>query len=83
MRTTLTIDDDLAVALERVREREGMAFKEVVNQALRRGLRVMDAEREAAPRKAYRVRPWKSGGMRVSVDNVAEALDWAEGHARR
>lgn len=83
MRTTLTIDDDVAIALERVRGRDGVALKEVVNQALRRGLRVMDAEREDAPRARYRVRAWRSGGMRVSVDNVAEALDWAEGHARR
>jgi hypothetical protein len=43
----------------------------------------MDAEREDVPRQWYRVRPWASGGMRVSVDNVAEALDWAEGHGRK
>jgi hypothetical protein len=80
MRTTLTLDEDVALALERVREREALTFKAVVNQALRRGLRVMYAEREGTPRRRYRVRPWKSGGMRVSVDNVSEALDWAEGH---
>jgi hypothetical protein len=42
----------------------------------------MDAEREEAPRPRYRVRSWSSGGLRVSIDNVAEALDWAEGHGR-
>jgi hypothetical protein len=83
MRTTLTIDDDVAIALDRIREREALTLKDVVNEALRRGLRVMDAERSDAPRERYRVRPWASGGMRVSVDNVAEALDWAEGHGRR
>jgi hypothetical protein len=82
MRTTLTIDDDVAVALDRVRAREALSLKAVVNQALRRGLRVMDAERERAPQERYRVRPWASGGMRVSVDHVAEALEWAEGHGR-
>ena len=83
MRTTLTLEDDVAFALERAREREGLSFKAVVNLALRRGLRVMDAEREEMPQEAYRVRAWRSGGMRVSVDNVAEALDWAEDHGRR
>jgi hypothetical protein len=83
MRTTLTIDDDVAIALDRVRERDALSLKAVVNQALRRGLRVMDAEREHAPQQRYHVRAWRSGGIRVSVDNVAEALDWAEGHGRR
>jgi hypothetical protein len=83
MRSTLTIDDDVALALDRVRERDALTFKDVVNQALRRGLRAMDAEREAAPQPRYHVRPWASGGMRVSIDHVAEALDWAEGHGRK
>lgn len=83
MRTTLTIDDDIALALDRVREQESLSFKAVVNKALRRGLRAIDAERGDAGRQRYQVRTWASGGMRVSVDNVAEALDWAEGHHRR
>jgi hypothetical protein len=82
MRTTLTLEEDVALALERVQERDALTFKSVVNEALRRGLRVMDAEREEAPRPRYRVRSWSSGGLRVSIDNVAEALDWAEGHGR-
>ena len=79
MRTTLTIEEDVALALDRVRERDSLSLKAVVNEALRRGLRVMDAEHESAPRTRYRVRAWSSGGMKVSVDNVAEALGWAEG----
>lgn len=38
MRTTLTIDDDLAAILERERKRKGLSFKEIVNISLRRGL---------------------------------------------
>lgn len=79
MRTTLTIDHDVAVALDRIREREGLTLKAAVNEALRRGLRVMDAEAAEGHRERYRIRPWNSGGMRVSVKNVAEALGWAEG----
>ena len=83
MRTTLTIDDDVAIALERIRRREALSLKAAVNEALRRGLRAMDEEREATSRTVYQVRPWDSGGMRVRVDSVAEALDWAEGDARK
>ena len=83
MRTTLTIDDDVAIALERVRDREALSLKAVVNEALRRGLHAMDAERDESDRPTYRIPVWDSGGMRVSVDDVAAALDWAEGDARR
>lgn len=38
MRTTLSIDDDLADKLKRQAERRGVSFKEVVNAALRKGL---------------------------------------------
>jgi len=83
MRTTLTIDPDVAIALERVRQRESMSLKAAVNEALRRGLRVMDQEREPPKTDPYVIRPWDTGGMRVDIDNVVEALDWAEGDARK
>jgi hypothetical protein len=38
MRTTLTLDDDLAEALNRVARLTGRSFKAVVNDTLRRGL---------------------------------------------
>lgn len=38
MRTTLTLDDDLAMALNRAARESGRSFKEVVNDTLRRGL---------------------------------------------
>lgn len=38
MRTTLTIDDDLAAALKRSAQRSGKSFKAIVNEAIRRGL---------------------------------------------
>jgi len=39
VRTTLTIDDDVASILERETRRKGLTFKDVVNATLRRGLR--------------------------------------------
>ena len=83
MRTTLTIDEDVAIALERVREQASLSHKAAVNEALRRGLRAMEAEAEPRIREPYRIRPWSSGGMRIGIDNVAEALSWAEGEDRR
>ncbi len=38
MRTTLTLDDDLAEALNRAARLSGRSFKAVVNETLRRGL---------------------------------------------
>lgn len=38
MRTTLSIDDDLAAALKAAALSSGMTFKAVVNDAIRRGL---------------------------------------------
>ena len=38
MRTTLTLDDDLAVMLKREAESSGRPFRDVVNDAIRRGM---------------------------------------------
>ena len=45
MRTTLTLDDDLAALLRQQAAMLGVSFKEMVNRALRAGL-----SREMAPR---------------------------------
>jgi len=39
MRTTLTLDDDVTVQLERLRRARDASLKDLVNEALRRGLR--------------------------------------------
>lgn len=38
MRTTLTLDDDLAARLETLSQRRGVPFRQVVNEAIRKGL---------------------------------------------
>lgn len=53
MRTTLTIDDDLAAALKKVAHDSGKTFKSVVNQTLRHGLTIGARPLPATPR--YRV----------------------------
>ncbi|WP_043840650.1 hypothetical protein [Amycolatopsis taiwanensis] len=60
MRTTLTIDDDLAVLLERKRRDTGASFKQVVNDTLRAGL-VNEVEVCKPRRETFRTRPLMLG----------------------
>ena len=58
MRTTLTIDNDVADSLRERARLLDMPFKQVVNDALRRGLSPAVSE---APATEYRVVPIHSG----------------------
>jgi hypothetical protein len=78
MRTTLTLDDDVAAALERLRKARDARFRDVVNEALRRGLKDMTA-RKPSPRR-FRTRAVALGRLKIaSLDNIADALAFAEG----
>ncbi len=80
MRTTLSLDDDVAAAIEQIRRARQATLKEVVNQALREGLRQMRSRPE--PRQPFQTRSVDLGRLQVgSVDNIAEALAIAEGDA--
>ena len=61
MRTTLTLDDDLADALRERARLLNVSFKQVVNDALRRG---MSPETTEAPLARYRVVPNHSALVR-------------------
>lgn len=79
MRTTLTIDEDLAIMLERLRTTRGISLKQVVNEALRLGLAALE-QGPARRRQTYRTRVVSLGRPRLAdLDNVAEALAVAEG----
>jgi hypothetical protein len=73
MRTTLTIDDDVAAALREAAHQGRRPFKKVVNEALRAGL----ARREARARRRYRVKPSSLGGVVPGV-NLDKALALAD-----
>jgi Ribbon-helix-helix protein, copG family len=78
MRTTLTIDDDLAAALERLRRSEDKSLKEVVNQTLRRGLEQLNARQK--PRKPFRTRSVSLGRCLIGdIVSVSEAIAIGEG----
>jgi hypothetical protein len=78
MRTTLTIDDDLAVQIEALRRKGGRRFREVVNEALRRGLSAMESPRKS--QRSFKTRVFDAGAARLpNLDNVAEVLAVIEG----
>jgi len=77
MRTTLTLDDDVAAALERRREKEKKSFKQVVNETLRRGLAKHAARRRRPERFATTVHDL-GPCLLPSLDNVGDVLDWLD-----
>ena len=80
MRTTLTLEDDVALALEQLRRARGTRFKVLVNEVLREGLRQMRAR--PARGKRFQTQSVDLGRARLaSIDNVAEAVALAEGDA--
>jgi Ribbon-helix-helix protein, copG family len=82
MRTTLTIDDDIAAELQRLRRTRDASFKDLVNDALRLGLRQMTDRPK--PQKPFRTRSFDPGRVLIdNVDNIAEVLALIEGEAFR
>ena len=77
MRTTLTLDDDVAVKLRAAAKKRPLRI--VVNEALRAGLAALEQERAPA-RTAYRTRGFDLGPSLVgSLDNIEEVLSRVEG----
>ena len=80
MRTTLSLDDDVAAMLQTARKRQKKPFKELVNDALRAGL---EQQRRPKRRTArFRTGSAKLGRCLVGdIDDVAEVLAIAEGES--
>jgi hypothetical protein len=81
MRTTLTLDEDVAAKLKAESRRAGLPFRQVVNETLRRGL---SSPRATGPRKPFKVKA-RDLGLKpgLSLDNVGELLEQVEGPAFR
>lgn len=62
MRTTVTLEPDVAAKLKRLAREQGVSFKEVLNTSVRRGL-----ERGKGKSKPYRLRT-RDLGVRPGVD---------------
>ena len=77
MRTTLTIDDDIAAMLKKESRRSGQPFKQVVNRYLRAGLTTP----EKPSRKLFKVTPINLG--LPHYDKVEDLLEYLEGPDHR
>jgi Ribbon-helix-helix protein, copG family len=65
MRTTLTLDDDVAAKLRQLAARRRLSFKEAVNSVLRRGLAAQEVKGRSA--QPFRVPVFRSA-FRPGVD---------------
>ena len=65
MRTTLTIEDDLALILKKKASEQGHSFKEVVNDLLRAGIAASGIN--PAPRQPVTI-PTKALGLKPGYD---------------
>jgi hypothetical protein len=83
MRTTLTLDDDVAAKLKAESRRAGRPFREIVNETLRRGL--MSRRVAVQQRQTYKLRVRDIGNLKpgLSLDRIAELLDQVEGPLHR
>ena len=80
MRTTLSIDEDVAVLLDRLQRERDATFKQIVNEALRQGLERMS--RPAVSKKPFRTQPVALGKCSFpNLDNTWEVLAQAEGES--
>jgi len=77
MRTTVTLDDDVAAAVARLRRERSSGLSEVLNDLARAGLNA------AAPAEAAFHQRTHDLGSGVDVSNVAEAIETLDGPAAR
>ena len=76
MRTTLTLDDDVAAAIERRRCERGTRLRDEVNELLRTGLLATRERDTTAPGHAYRLPTFDPGRMLITdLRGLKEILD--------
>jgi hypothetical protein len=77
MRTTLTLDDDVAAKLRELAHRRRVPFKDVVNSVLRRGLTVQENRAEGT--RPFRIEVFRSrfrpGVDPLKLNQLADELE--------
>ncbi|MGH3588483.1 MAG: ribbon-helix-helix protein, CopG family [Pseudonocardia sp.] len=68
MRTTVSLDDDIAAAVEQLRKERGLGVSSALNELARRGLA------QAIPKPRF-VQQTSSGGSRLELTDIADILD--------
>jgi hypothetical protein len=75
MRTTVTLSEDVAAAVEQLRRERGVGLSEAVNDLVRSGL---IAERTVKP---FRQRTHDLGASGIDLSNIAETIETLDGPA--
>jgi DNA-binding transcriptional regulator YhcF (GntR family) len=74
MRTTVTLVDDVAAEIQRMRRERSISVSEALNELARAGMVYM-----TKPRQRFVQRTHDLGLSKMDVTNVAEALEQIEG----
>jgi hypothetical protein len=69
MRTTLTLEDDVAAAIEHRRRERRNSLKREINELLRVGLQHVDEPQPETP--PFRVEPFDCGGLLIDIDDMS------------
>jgi hypothetical protein len=77
VRTTLTLADDVAAAVERMRRERSIGISEAVNELVRAGLANQQKPSVPFRQKTYDL------GVGIDVSNVAEAIETLDGPTSR
>lgn len=79
MRTTVTLDDDVVAAIDRLRRERSLGLSAALNELARSGLVANHGQQGRHP---FRQRT-QTLGLRVDVSNVAEAIELLDGPTSR
>jgi hypothetical protein len=74
MRTTITLEDDVAAAVDKLRRERGVRLSEAINELVRRGLAAGD------PVKPF-VQRSHDLGRGIDVTNIGDAIETLDGAA--
>jgi ribbon-helix-helix CopG family protein len=77
MRTTVTLDDDVAAAVEELRRRRSLGLSQAVNELIRSALSTPRPARKRFKQRTYPI------GLQIDVTDVADALEILEGPSAR
>lgn len=64
MRTTLSVDDDLARSIENLRNRKNLSLRDVIDQLLRAGLQTLERKPVSSPYNG----PVFDGELKAGID---------------
>lgn len=73
MRTTVTLSDDVAAGIDKLRRERGLGLSEAVNDLIRAGL----TDRGAKSRVEF---PTHDMGIGIDVRDIGEAIEAIESH---